>query len=418
METPTSVAPVPPKTVLLHIGPAKTGTTTLQSALHNSRQALAANGVDYPPVVRHPRSAFGGAAFERPPAGYSADAHREWAALAAATRSSRALRTVLSSEVLAGASAQRAQTTIADLGGSVSVVVTLRPLAAILASRWQQYVKERMTLTYDEWLHEVFDAPDSAPARAFSRRYRTDRLVERWASAAGHDRMLVIALDPADRGMLLRTFEGLLDLPGGALAPDPTDANESLPAWSVDLLRVFNERFAAADLPARYYTRSVGEVTVPRLAAAPAQADDRISTPVWAVARANAMQLEINARLREMGVRVIGDLDDLVVPVPAADDPRPDHVSLDAAADFAFAAFIGAQDFRPRAADRPRADIPVRREQFALATASRRALLAALVRSLAPRRLRAAATALAHRMMRVSAMRRAARAVLRRASRG
>src|ERR687890_430374 len=48
---------LPAGTRLLHIGPHKTGTTTVQAAFHQNRAALAAQGVHYAGSTGHPRVA-------------------------------------------------------------------------------------------------------------------------------------------------------------------------------------------------------------------------------------------------------------------------------------------------------------------------------------------------------------------------
>ena len=50
-------APLPAGTRLLHIGPHKTGTTSIQGALFAAKDRLPAHGVEFPAHTRHPMEA-------------------------------------------------------------------------------------------------------------------------------------------------------------------------------------------------------------------------------------------------------------------------------------------------------------------------------------------------------------------------
>ncbi|MFT4219931.1 MAG: sulfotransferase [Microbacterium sp.] len=389
------VDPVPEGSLVLHIGPPKTGTTTVQSALDNSRATLAAHGVDYPPRIRHPRSAYSAAAHHKVSHIHHPNARAQWKALATAVRTSPAARVVLSSEALAATAADRVRPAIDDLGRPTRVVITLRPLSALLSSRWQQNVKEQLATPYEAWLKQIFDTHrDKARGRKFWSRYRVDELVDRWAAVVGEENILVVALDPADRGLLLRTFESLLALPAGALVPRPGEANESMPYWTTELLRSYNARFNRTDLSRAYYRRSVHEVGVPLILASDILTQPRqpIVAPQWAVERANAIQAELNSHLRKTDIAVVGDLDRLVTtPSTEPTVERLDSVSIDAAVEFAHAMFQSAQDFHVRHYDRPADGLPLRRVDFTLRAAGPLQLAGALAGSLLPDRLMQAA---------------------------
>ena len=88
----------------------------------------------------------------------------------------------MSSEFFAGADQAAASRIIEDLGGEqVHVVVTLRPLARILPSQWQQYLQNGYCMPYLEWLDGILSKQPKTPAPGFWRRHRHDELVTRWA---------------------------------------------------------------------------------------------------------------------------------------------------------------------------------------------------------------------------------------------
>ncbi len=160
----SEITPIAIDTCLLHIGPAKTGTTTLQGALHTCRSEMAAYGVAYAGKRRHSRSAIAGIAYANPPKSYPADVAKRWQRLASEVRHSEADRVVLSSETLARIQPDRARKLVSDVGRRVSLVLTMRPLAAILASRWQQSVQDEYSHDYPEWLNTIFGESGHANA--------------------------------------------------------------------------------------------------------------------------------------------------------------------------------------------------------------------------------------------------------------
>ncbi|MFT4123691.1 MAG: hypothetical protein QM635_07665 [Microbacteriaceae bacterium] len=383
----TTIDPIPEGSVLLHIGPPKTGSTSLQEALFQNRdRLLAEHGVHYPPTTRHPRPAYAAVSYEVLPTRYHPSDIKRWDRLAAAVRSSPGKRIVLSSETVSNASTEQARRIVEDLGGRVSIAISLRPLSQLLASRWQQHVKEQMTLSYPNWLRQVFDENSEIRfARQFWHRYRIDDVAARWAPVIGEENITLVVLDPADRGRLFGSFEALLDLPAGALTTEQGTLNTSIPYPTVEVMRRFNRRFNRAGLPRQYYVRSVEQSGIDTLMTSPAIFAERlpIGTPDWAIERANAEQQRMNEALRATDVGVIGDLDTLIAPATTrAATGVPDTVPVEAAAEFAFAMFMAAQEFKPRPTDEPADGLPLRRVRWTLQHASRRELARALASSL------------------------------------
>src|SRR6185369_7146537 len=95
---------------------------------------------------------------------------RRWRDLVREVNGARASRVVISSEGFADADESGVAKVVADLDPSrTQVVVTLRPLAAILPSQWQQYVQGGMTTAYDGWLDAMLNRPPGAIAPGFWR---------------------------------------------------------------------------------------------------------------------------------------------------------------------------------------------------------------------------------------------------------
>jgi hypothetical protein len=327
---------VPSGTRLLHIGPHKTGTTALQSAFHSQRTELESQGVHYTGPNRQPMGAAH--AITGAPSPYSdgkAPPISRWNDLVREVRGAGAARVVISSEGFADADTDGVAKVVGDLDASrLRVVLTLRPLAAILPSQWQQYVQGGMTLAYEDWLHAMLDgAPGRAPASApgsvtpgFWRRHRHHELVTRWAAAAGADHVTVIVGDERDHDRQLRVFEELLGLREGTLVPEANLGNRSLTWPEVESLRAFNAAFRAEGLGTQLHTKLVrfgsAELLKQRT---PAPGEPRIDTPAWALERAAAIQREIVDGIARAGVNVIGDLESLAAPSPAAAPTTPGY---------------------------------------------------------------------------------------------
>jgi len=348
MKVTEEIQAFPAGSRVVHIGPPKTGTTAVQSSLFLRRDELAAYGVAYPGRRRHERAAVSSVAFEEIPAGYPDDIAKHWQRFTREIRESTADRVVVSSETLSHAPDSRLGQIVEDLGGGLQVVITMRPLAAMLPSRWQQSVQSYQAASYEEWLQRLFapDADTDPHTGPLWRRFRVDRLVERWGAHVGEENVTLIVLDPSDRSMLLGTFERLLGLPEGFLAPASDQHNVSLPYPEVEMLRAFNRRFRAEGLGRALFVRSVRTHGLQQIKAAGQSVMEPfpIDTPTWAAERANAVALEMIEGVHNSGARVIGDLSHLLTPVPA-DEPRPvpTTVAVDSAAEIAYAMFLAGR---------------------------------------------------------------------------
>lgn len=333
----TPVAALRDGELLLHIGPFKTGTTTVQAAFHQNREALARQGVHYAGRRAQPMAAAMEAVGREalPTLGQGAG---RWDGLLEEIRAADARHVVLSSEFFSGADEDRARAIIEDLGADrTHVVVTLRPLVRILASQWQQYIQNRIVVEYDDWLHAMLDDPDAPPRMtpSFWLRHRHDRLIRRWAQVVGTDRITVVVVDESDKRMLPRTFEELLALEPETLVAHDLGSNRSLTWPEVELVRAFNRGWIDDDLSMADYTRLVRFGAIRHLQhRVPGEGETRVPLPAWAVDRAVSLGAGMVADIRASGVPVIGDLGTLADPSLApnvGDVPVETTVPVDAA---------------------------------------------------------------------------------------
>lgn len=330
---------LPEGTRLLHIGPAKTGTTSLQSGFHTNRDKLEPNGVHYAGRGTQPRAAAGAVALGKRIAGHQ-HGLEAWPKLVKEVQGSTAKRVVISSETFAKANDERAKTVIDAFGADrTHVVITMRPLVDMLSSSWQQWVQTGSKTTYPKWLDQMLNREDTVNGKQpeFWQKTRIDVLARRWGDLVGRDNVTVVSLGGAPRDFVLRTFEELTGLPEGTLVPDPKADNVSLSFAIAETVRKFNERFgrldgATADVQAALV--EFGAIKHLRLHPELLREDARIEVPQWAADRATVLMQDMIDGVREAGVRTVGDLEALTVPSrpPVPSIETPEALSTEAAA--------------------------------------------------------------------------------------
>ena len=344
-------APLPAGTRLLHIGPHKTGTTSIQGALFAAKDLLPGHGVVFPAHSRHPMEAALAACARPAMIGDTAPTEKHWTRLLEQVEATGGRTSVISSEFFADAEGDDTIARIVEqLGGEhVHVLVTLRPLARIMPSQWQQYVQNGLRMGYDDWLtHMLRKAPYEQPNPSFWRRHRHDRLVERWARAVGAERVTVVVVDDSDPRGLMRTFEQLLGLPENLLQPVPDTANRSLTLAETEMLRNLNKEFRGNGLPDELYSKLVrnGAVMHMKNACSPSPEDVKILTPEWAMEAAAEIGAEMVRRIGDLGVRVIGDpgLLSAVPKAPTLDGIPAPRISPEVAARALYGALAAAAE--------------------------------------------------------------------------
>jgi hypothetical protein len=349
----TAGAPLPADAILLHLGFHKTGTTALQSAFAASRPELLEHGVLYPGRRRshHPAAmAMTGRTWGVGREGGWEPDPRDWDRVArAATRHPG--RVLISSESFALTPDEAAARMVADLGPErVHVVFTMRPMAALLSSSWQQYLKSGWTTTYEHWLDQIVAELEPGARRSgFWLRNDYPAIVGRWAGLVGSDRVHLVCLDGSDRGFLLATFRELLDLPDGVPDEQAADSNRSMTAAEAELLRSLNEVSADWDWPTYQRTIRTGAATGMVEGRRPDPRETPIVTPAEVLARVAAHGREVAGEVARLGVVVHGDLAVLGQGVPAsppgADEGTraPADVPISAAVSCVLGAIAGAQ---------------------------------------------------------------------------
>jgi hypothetical protein len=316
---------LPDGAVLVHIGPPKTGTTTLQYAMHTHRKELRQHGVRYPGRTHRPKRASfallgeSDQGLEVPMA--------EWDDLVDSVRSAPHARVCVSSEAFARAGHRHLRTIVEGFGEDrVHMVMTARRLDRLLPSAWQQRVKHGTeTLSYGDWLAEVLgpESGNTGPRSTFWKHHDLAATLAAWSKLLPRERIIVVIADEADRGQLLRAFEQLLALPSGILVPrlgEGSANNTSLSHTRAELLRRVN--VAVADLEPGERRRVVAEVKRALVKTPREDAEQSIpALPEWALARMADYCASEVALLEQTDVRVIGD------PANLRFEPHEHHVA-------------------------------------------------------------------------------------------
>jgi hypothetical protein len=324
---------LPSGSCLLHVGPYKTGSSSIQAALHQQRELLRDHGVRYAGRTSRARRA-GWAVIGTTPRGRRTATIEEWLELVDEVRSAHEARVCVSTEDLARVDEATARRVVGDLGVERTHVLTVvRRLDRLLPSQWQQRAQSLKTDDYDDYLHAVLDPdgpPDHQSRRAFWASHDLAKVLDTWAGAAGRERVIAVVADESDRGLLPRTFEQLLGLPDGALQEAP-GANPSLSHNAVELLRRLNVLAEERRWPDEVYTRVVREAAHAMKHAGRSEHDAAVPRlPSWAADRVRELSEQRADALAEAGVRVVGDPATLrLVEAEEPGDLRPGTIAID-----------------------------------------------------------------------------------------
>lgn len=340
------------RVVYLHVGAPKTGTTYLQDRMVRNAAALARHGVHMPTGSRWvPADLFQFRAaldvLGQDWGGAPGHARGAWDRLVGRVR--RLDGTVLiSHEILAPAPPERIARVLGDLADAEThVVYTVRDLGRQVPAAWQESVKQGRAWRFRgfvnrlrqqrTWFFHAFDVPTVLGA---------------WGASLPPERVHVVVVPQpgAPSGELWRRFCGALGIDPAWAPMDSSRRNRSLGVVETDLLRRLNRRLGRQARREEQYDELIRELLAHQELASRSSPRVRLGPEhlPWAREVTDAWVRWI----RDQGVSVWGDLTDLTVPDPPADEPwvDPDRVR----AKPVLAAAVAALDAMTReAASRP-----------------------------------------------------------------
>jgi hypothetical protein len=327
------------KTVHLHVGTPKTGTSYLQHVLFHNRRLLHRNGITYP-AARFDAHFLAALDLMRMPwGGLEAQAIGAWDALAGSVRRARG-DAIVSHEILATASRVQVGRALDSLGhgrdAEVHLVLSVRDLVRQIPAEWQENVKHRAALSYGAFLDRIRDPRREGRIPTwFWGVQEVPDILDRWGHDLPPEHVHVVTVPPVGGSpeLLWKRFVEAFGLDGIPLQLDGERVNPSLGAAETTLIRRIN-RAANEELEPAYYRPLVRELLAHQTLSARSRTP-RLALPPdvhpWAAELEESWIAEIRAR----GYDVIGDLDDLRGAPPVddyADPDRPDEALVSGAA--------------------------------------------------------------------------------------
>lgn len=355
---------MPPAAVFVHIGAFKTGTSYLQHRLAGARPDLAAAGVLCPgergwsDQVRGLDEVLGRGKGARLRGGTP-----RWDSLVSTIQAWHGHRAVLSFEFLSLARRHQVRRLVDDLAPcDVHVVLTARDLVRVVPAMWQEVLQGGQSWTWRQYV-ETVQSPlghQVPPGRGFWRAQDLARIVRTWSTAVPVERIHVVTVPPAGtppQELWLRFTAAIgIDAAVGAGSADTAAAsvraNASLDPAAAELMRRVNLAVEGRlDRPA--YDR-VLKFFVAKQVLADRPPTARVTLSAEQVGWAQRRGSQLAAELESLGVRVTGDLADLVgaQTVAAVPAEAPAEEVLDAAVEVieALAVRLGSATRRKPAA--------------------------------------------------------------------
>lgn len=313
--------------VYVHIGPPRTGTTSLQQLLWNNRKTLRSEGICLPGKVRGAQFAaitelVHGA---NVPAGEQAS-KGSWSELTGEILAHDG-PVVISHERLAASDRSTIARLLDDFAErEVHVVYTIRDLVAMTLSAYPAMLKNGIALTFEEHLaRATAGVPEE---RVWNT--RAGRALRRWGSVVPPHRMHIVTVPPrtAPRTLLWERFSSVIGHDPDNGTTETARTNESVGVVEADFLHRLNN--LAGDDWTPEHQQFVRHVLTPRLLSQrEGQRKLQLRDPDARAALTRQTQVlveEITAR----GFHVVGDLKDLEVgAAPPRLDPDHDRVTED-----------------------------------------------------------------------------------------
>lgn len=309
------------KTVIIHAGFHKTGTTALQHSLQASTEPLKAAGYRYPIVDQGTSQSGSVLALADRGWGWQARGSKVipkkvWTKLVRQTLAGND-NVILSSEFFSELDENQVQQVkTAFTGQNVQIVFTMRALDKLFPSTYQQSLKSGSSYSYEAWLERTVTDYFGDQKTGFWKRNRHAHVISRWMQIFGAANVTIITADESNPELLFDRFSEYLKLPGGSLKPvAESGLNRSLLLDEIYLLRAINKNVPKSRNWNAYMT-FIRRGTFEQITATPAPkvtAAEKLRTPkAYAKKIEQIAALEL-AELKVLDLRVLGDIRDLEV---------------------------------------------------------------------------------------------------------
>jgi hypothetical protein len=317
------------RTVYLHIGAPKTGTTYLQDRLTRNARNLASHGVHVPtgsifvsPALFHFRAALD--LLEQDWGGEPGHAVGAWPQLVRQVRRRRG-SVVISHEILAPAPPAKITQLMNDLQGSdVHIVYSARDLGRQLPAAWQESIKQGRRWTFRRFLNAA-EKGDAWFMRAFD----LPTVLNNWSRNLPPENVHVVTV-PRSGAAPTELWERFCRVFGidPEWAPlDSERANESLGIAETHLLRELNRRIDRRTRRSAPHDQLINDLLVHSDLGS--RRSRRVTLPPERFGWADEQAERWIDWVKGSGVDVVGDVADLrpIHPDPEARWRDPDRVS-------------------------------------------------------------------------------------------
>ena len=376
--TPVTTVTTAPETrsaartrVVVHVGAPKTGTTYLQERLAANLDTLGRHQVVYPIL---PGGDHFSAALDLIDMDWGGQGERVQGAWDELVRDVGAApdgsTVIVSHELLAGATRPQVKKAVQQLesagcsdgqSNEVHVVYAARDLARQIPAEWQEGIKHRRKRGFAKFTSVIAEAKKGPGAKMWFWRAQDLRgVLTRWGSAVPAERIHLVTVPPsgADRDELYHRYCRAMAIDPSWAPATAGGSNTSVGAAEATLLRRLNKRLKKVDYPNEAYRVLVRQLVVHEtLAQRSSTGKGSGKAAIGADVHAWAAPLaeEWIAWVREQGIDVVGDLEDLRLPAPdpdarerPVDKPREKDVA-DAALDALVAVLQRAAEHDPDA---------------------------------------------------------------------
>ena len=319
MSSSQSPKTLPEHSMLVHVGPHKTGTTALQLALKklDSEDARAA-GAEYITSWKRENANTASLALDSVAATkYSIGSpppRHYWDDFAKHVNDSSAPRVVVSAEQFALLSIEGVKHFVKTFPGrKLHILLALRPISELLPSQWQQRVQGgHETKSFDEWLEETLNEWSQGNYGSnFWYRHHYSQLIRRWGDLVGLSNVTAVVLDKTDRTRTFGATEQLLGVREGALKDRSGKVvNRSLTLEESESLRSMYTNLEQHGLG--YLSSNLHHMLSPsaliKQTRTPHSFERKILLPKHAVQRVLEIQSDLVDPLDSLGINIIGEL--------------------------------------------------------------------------------------------------------------
>ena len=315
---------VGPREILLHIGPPKTATTSIQQLL-NQHGSLRS---DITTEVLTQRDAVLDLVLHDEFTKSAPMRRGGWEKLVSAINRSRAEIVIVSDEKFSwldrSAIAEVAQAFGAE---RTQVVFGARALHRVIPSYWQELLKVGASDSLHAWCAALIEGnahgERSRNAGRFWRSHDLGALAERWTSGFGQTRVTCFVVHENDHTRTLQNASEALGLKLLASAKPAASSNPALSLPQANALQRVNEMSSRMRVPTRV-RRAITRLAVEQLTASTVVRGARAEVPQKFRQAVQERQRQMAEQLQASGIRVAGDLSTLMLGPTREfnDDPR------------------------------------------------------------------------------------------------